>query len=176
LHGEGEVSPGKGSSLERLYLLSKAHGSGSRIALVLSTWFGAGLVPHAPGTFGSAAALPPALLLANAGLPFKILGLAILAGLAVWACGLHSKLDGNPDPPQAVMDEVAGMAFSLCFIPCTWFNAIAGFCLFRFFDILKPFPIKRTERLKGGLGIVADDLAAGLYTMLALMLTERIGG
>lgn len=134
------------------------------------------MAPLAPGTFGSAAALPLAVLLAYSGLPFKIFGLTTLVGLAVWACGVHSKLVGNPDPPQAVMDEAAGMALSLSFIPCTWFNAIAGFCLFRFFDILKPFPIKRTERLKGGFGIVADDLAAGIYTMLALMLAERVIG
>lgn len=154
----------------------KRGASGERLALVLSTWFGVGLIPFAPGSFGSAAALPVAVLISLAQLRVKLVSLAILIGLAVWACNVHSILKGGPDPPQAVIDEAAGLTVALCFVPCTWFNIIAGFCLFRLFDIFKPFPIKKIERLKGGWGIVADDLAAGLYAMFALMLINGIAG
>lgn len=134
-----------------------------KAALVLSTWFGCGLVPFAPGTLGTIASLPVVLWLGRHPIPHRVLGLAVLTALAVWSSGRSQQLFGKSDPSEVVIDEVAGFVLTLFLLPISWLTVICGFILFRFFDILKPFPIRRSERLKGGLGVVMDDLLAGLY-------------
>jgi phosphatidylglycerophosphatase A len=97
-------------------------------------------------------------------LPWPVyLGAAIvLTAIAVWAAGRMAAELGQPDPPQVVIDEMAGMWLAAIALPPTLYDLAAVFLLFRFIDVVKPAPIPRLERLRGGLGIVADDVAAGL--------------
>ncbi|MBW1704524.1 MAG: phosphatidylglycerophosphatase A [Deltaproteobacteria bacterium] len=134
-----------------------------KIALVLSTWFGIGLFPVVPGTLGTLGAIPFVILLIDLGVLYKTLIFVIFAAIAVWVSGRTQDLLKDHDPSAVVIDEVAGFFLTMFFLPFSWLTLVLGFILFRFFDILKPYPIKRLERLKGGFGIVMDDLLAGLY-------------
>jgi phosphatidylglycerophosphatase A len=142
-----------------------------RLAIALATFFYVGYCPIAPGTAGSAAALPLYALLRWVGWPW--LDVATIVGLfavGVWAGSVAEAYYGRVDPGHVVLDEVIGMLITLLFLPVTWVGAIIGFLLFRVFDIVKPFPARQCERLHGGLGIMADDVVAGLYANLALRL------
>ena len=135
-----------------------------KISLMLSTWFFSGLMPLAPGTFGTIGSVPFIIALSYLDVYFKSLTLVILIVVAVWSSGKSGEIMGRKDPPEIVIDEVAGFSVTMCFLPPTLVGIISGFILFRLMDIFKPFPIKRLEKgLKGGYGIVADDLMAGLY-------------
>jgi phosphatidylglycerophosphatase A len=143
--------------------------SGGKAALVLSTWFGAGLLPLGPGTFGTLASFPLAIGLIYLDPFYRLLGLAVLVAGATWSSGRHERLTKTKDPREVVVDEVAGFLVATIFLPPSWLTFGCGFVLFRFFDILKPFPIRRLEKaFRGGAGVVVDDLAAGLYAFLSL--------
>jgi phosphatidylglycerophosphatase A len=90
----------------------------------------------------------------------------LLAG--IWGCGIAERHFRRTDPGHAVIDEVVGMLVTLAFVPVGPGGAIAGFFLFRLFDIVKPWPVRDLERLPGGVGIMADDVLAGIYGNLAL--------
>lgn len=139
-----------------------------KAALVLATWFGSGLAPVASGTFGTLAAFPLAYGVYAAGGVAGTLMVTALVSLAFWSAERVRLILRRDDPSPVVIDEVAGLLVTLIGVPPSWFGWTAGFFLFRFFDILKPYPIRRLERLKGGLGIVADDLLAGVYARIAL--------
>ena len=131
--------------------------------------FGAGLAPVAPGTFGTLAAIPFFLLLTELGAVWyaAVLLAAFVAGIGLCARAAES-LDSH-DHPSIVWDEMVGLWVALCFIPFSWGAVILGFVLFRVFDILKPWPIGLIDRrMKGGLGIMLDDVAAGVLANLAL--------
>ena len=139
-------------------------------AVLLATWFGAGLIRSAPGTWGSLAALPCAWLVARdfgqAGLVDAIL-LVFLCGW--WAASKIKEKTGESDPRYIVIDEVAGQGVALLFVPPDLYLYFVGFLLFRLFDILKPWPIHLVEtRFRGGFGVMIDDLAAGTYAALSL--------
>ena len=140
-----------------------------RLPLALATAFGAGYAPVAPGTAGSAVGLLAYALLVRAapvwGVPVAVL---LLIPVGVWASAVGERRFGGRDPRPVVIDEVAGMLLALAFAPIGARSAIVGFLLFRFFDIVKPFPAGRVERLQGGAGVMADDLVAGLYANVAL--------
>jgi len=151
--------------------------------VLIATGFGAGTLPKAPGTAGSllAVALFSALLygLEGAVLEFSYLFvLAWLLPLALWSTE-HARSRWSAHDPQAiVIDEVAGQwvayagllfAVRLGWSAAGWKSLLAGFILFRVFDVLKPFPIRRAERLGGAAGIVVDDLLAGVYAAAALL-------
>ena len=131
--------------------------------LILSTWFGAGLFPLAPGTFGTLGAIPLILLVDGLGLLSKALFLVVFLAVAVWSAGRCQDLVRRNDPSEVVIDEVAGFLLTMVYLPPIWPAIVLGFVLFRLFDILKPYPIRRIEMLRGGFGIVLDDLLAGLY-------------
>jgi phosphatidylglycerophosphatase A len=140
-------------------------------ALCLASWFGVGLMPVAPGTFGTLTALPLVLVLSHMGELYEGLALLILVPLAVWSSSLSERCLGRSDPPEVVVDEVAGFLLTLFLLPLSWLTLCLGFVLFRFFDIAKPFPIRWFEKnLKGGTGVVLDDLMAGIYANLGLRL------
>jgi phosphatidylglycerophosphatase A len=115
-------------------------------ALCLSSWFGAGLMPLAPGTFGTLTALPLVLILNHLGELYEGLALLLLVPLAVWSSSLSERCLGRNDPPEVVVDEVAGFLLTLFLLPLSWLTLCLGFILFRLFDIAKPFPIGWFER------------------------------
>ncbi|HEV2350071.1 MAG TPA: phosphatidylglycerophosphatase A [Terriglobia bacterium] len=146
-------------------------------AVWIATSGGVGFFPFAPGTAGSAVGL--GLVMAIAALPLAriwqqaaIAALALALGaLGVWAATQAEKYFAKTDPGQVVIDEVVGQMITLLFCPAaTWKWLLAGFVLFRFFDVVKPFPARRLERAPGGWGIMLDDVAAGIYGALALAL------
>lgn len=142
-----------------------------KVALVLSIWFGAGLLPGMPGTFGTLGALPLYFAIVALGTWYKIMSIAIIVGLAIWSSWRAQCILGRGDAREIVIDEVAGFLLTTIFFPFTWLALGAGFCLFRFFDVLKPPPIKKIERITtGGLGIVLDDLVASVYAFVCVWL------
>lgn len=144
-------------------------------ALAIATLFGAGRSPVAPGTAGTLAAVP-LVYLAGRLLPewgFAAATVA-LALVGVWAADRAACVLARKDPGAVVIDEAAGFFVTLLFLPVGAFTLGAGFLLFRALDILKPPPARRAERLRGGWGIVADDLVAGFYANLALRLAQAV--
>jgi phosphatidylglycerophosphatase A len=140
----------------------------SRLILALATWGGTGYLPYAPGTWGSAAALPLWWLLTQFG-PFGYtLALAGLLVVAVIVAGPAQALLGQVDPSAIVIDEAAGLLVALAWVPLNWVWILAGFVLFRAFDILKPWPISRFDRGHRGLYVVLDDVAAGVAARVVL--------
>mgnify|MGYP001030621391 FL=1 len=136
---------------------------------IIATFFGLGYAPLAPGTVTSLAVLFLHKLVL-AGLPWFVpVGLfALFLAAGVPAATSFAADAGKEDPGTVVIDEAAGQLLVFLFLPPTWLNLGLGFVLFRFFDILKPFPISRAERLPRGWGIMADDLAAGLAGAILL--------
>lgn len=132
--------------------------------------FGSGLSPKAPGTMGTLAALPLIGLAHLLSFPLWLLFLiTTLAGL--WLAEKSSKALGVHDHSGIVIDEFAGMMLTLLFIPLSWFSVLMGFALFRLFDIWKPWPIRVIDqKVHGGLGIMLDDLLAGVYSALSLQI------
>lgn len=139
-----------------------------RIAFVIATWFGCGRSSVAPGTVGSIGALPLYFLVRQGG-PWAVLGVAILvAAVGTWASNMVLRETAQHDPQYVVVDEVAGVLLTLAAAPPTIGGVTMGVLLFRFFDIVKPFPIRRAEDLPRGWGIMADDLVAGSWAALAI--------
>ena len=149
----------------------KERGLLDKIALISSIWFGAGLIPGMPGTFGTVAAIPLYVAGSLLGPQYQFSILLIIVIGAIWSSHRSQRILGSDDSPVIVVDEVAGYLLTTAFIPFTWSALAGGFFLFRFFDILKPPPIKTIEKkLKGGIGIVTDDLLAGIYAHISLRL------
>jgi phosphatidylglycerophosphatase A len=136
-------------------------------AVACATTLGVGYAPFAPGTFGSAAGLLLWWLLPASPV---VQGSAIVAVfvLGVWSASVAERHFNKTDPGFVVIDEVLGMLVTLLLNPVGWGGAFAGFLLFRIFDVIKPYPANRLERLHGGMGIMADDAMAGIYANLAL--------
>ena len=142
----------------------------TRAALVIATALGAGYAPLAPGTFGSAVGLLFWFVLPDVHW-VQVLAIVATSVVGAWSGSVAEEHFQRRDPGQVVVDEVAGMMVTLAFNPLpslAW--AAAAFVLFRAADIVKPFPVDRLERLPGGIGIMADDLAAGVYANVALRL------
>lgn len=150
-----------------------------RLAVALATWFYCGYAPKAPGTVGSICAWAMAWFLVHRlGLPAWTLAIAALtlAPIAIWSSDAASSAFGTKDPSRVVIDEVVGQWIALAAAAdCSWPQWIAALVLFRVFDIAKPLGIRRLERLKGGLGVVADDTAAGACAMIGVALMRWIG-
>lgn len=140
----------------------------SHPAHFIALGFGAGLAPKAPGTFGSLAALPLFWLLSQANLGLATFGTVIVLGFGVgiWACAITGKNLGVADHGGIVWDEIVAMWLILALVPFGWAEWLGAFALFRFFDILKPWPIRQLDaRLKNGLGVMLDDLLAAVYAL-----------
>ncbi len=142
--------------------------SGDRWILFLATGCGTGNIPVAPGTFGSLIGLVLAWGVAGFASFYWVAFTLIFCGLAVWVAHRAENLMGSKDPGAIVIDEMAGMLVACAWLPLTVFSAVVLFVLFRLFDIIKPFPVGWVDRhFSGGLGIVADDLVAGILANLA---------
>jgi phosphatidylglycerophosphatase A len=141
-------------------------------ARLLATAGGLGYLPLAPGTYGSV--LGAALCFPLLSLPWPVLagGAAALTAVAVWAAGQVAAARGRADPSEVVIDEIAGMWWAALLLPASLYDLGAVFFLFRLFDVVKPSPIGRLERLPGGLGIVADDVAAGILARVTWWLLK----
>jgi phosphatidylglycerophosphatase A len=138
-----------------------------KAAVLLATGFYAGRAPHAPGTVGTLVALPFCFALAKLDTLWAGAVLVLFVVAAIRVAGRAEVLLGRKDAPGIVIDEMAGMMIGLAGLPFTLETAVVGFAAFRIFDILKPFPARRIDtRMSGGLGIVLDDVVAGVYTNL----------
>lgn len=146
-----------------------------RLALFAATAAYSGYAPVAPGTAGSAVGLACIAVLRWSGMPALgecAVGVALCA-LGIWASSRAETYFGSFDPGPVVIDEVVGVFVTLAFLSVGWSGAIAGFVLFRIFDVVKPFPSGRVERLPGGWGVMADDVVAGVYAHASLRLVLR---
>ncbi len=168
-------------SSETETIVPQAKGTRTAWAWTVATFFGAGLGKPGPGTWGSVAAvllwcayvelLHPS---ANGLLGALLAGIVVAIGLGVPAATIAARESGRHDPGFVVIDEVAGQWIALLGSPFGWKTALLGFALFRLFDITKPFPVRRLERLPDGWGIVFDDVAAGLYALGVSLLLQRL--
>jgi len=141
----------------------------SQVAIAFASFGYVGFAPVAPGTVGSAAAIPFFLLLRlahSAWLEIAVCAAIVAAG--AWSARITEQALGVADPGPVVIDEVVGMFVSLLFLPATPLVVLAGFVAFRVFDIVKPWPADRLEHVPGGWGVMADDVMAGVYANLTL--------
>jgi len=146
----------------------KRAGPAEKIALIISLWFGAGLAPRAKGTFGTLAAVAPVAAIKYLGAASECIFIIVLVSIALWSSHVARNCLERDDPSEVVIDEAAGFCLSVFLLPFTWIGLCLGFLLFRFFDILKPFPIGMIDRrVKGGAGIVLDDIVAGIFANIA---------
>lgn len=151
-----------------------------RWAWLLGTFFGIGHLRPGPGTWASLATVVLWRLLAPwGGEPWRSLATAIAAAaiavIGIAAASHVARALGRNDPAVVVIDEVAGQLIALIAVPLRWKTLLASLILFRVFDVLKPLPLRRLERLPGGTGIVLDDVGAGLYALLVLQGLLRLG-
>jgi phosphatidylglycerophosphatase A len=143
----------------------------------LAFGFGAGLSPVAPGTAGTVVAVGLELLMRPLGLPVRVAIVIAVCVAGVWICGESARRLGAHDHPGIVWDEFAGYFLAMLAAPSGWPWVLAGFVLFRFFDVLKPWPIRELDHgIHGGLGIMLDDLVAGLFAGLILLAGKGILG
>jgi phosphatidylglycerophosphatase A len=138
----------------------------------LACGFGSGLAPVAQGTFGSLAALLPWLLLRQYSLPLNVVVIVIGFAVGVWACDIAGRALGVDDHRSLVWDEFIGQWIALLpALVAPWWTIALGFALFRLFDVWKPWPIRYVDRhLKGGLGVMTDDVIAGIFAAVVLKL------
>ena len=150
-----------------------------RLLMFIATGAGSGRLPLAPGTWGSAVGVLLWLAIGRFSLPVYWAMVGVLFVIGIAAAGAAEKIVDQGDPGLVVIDEIVGQLITLAAAPYHPASALAGFALFRLFDILKPFPVGWIDRhLHGGLGVMLDDVAAGLYALmvvqLGLQLWERL--
>lgn len=145
------------------------------LAVVVGTGLGTGFAPIAPGTAGSALAVLFYWPLATAGLPALALAVAVLLPVGTWAAAVCGKRYGNHDHGRIVVDEVLGQFIALATFPAGPGWLAAGFLLFRFYDIWKPFPARQIDRQwRSAAGVIADDVVAGIYANLTLQVLRAL--
>ncbi len=135
---------------------------------ILATGLGAGYSPVAPGTLGTLVAIPLYYFLSEIPFPLYEITLVSFFFLAVWVSEKTGAVFGKKDDRRIIIDEMMGFFITMLWIPKTTLLIIAGFVLFRFFDILKPPPIRLVEKARGGYGVVLDDVVAGAYANILL--------
>ena len=140
-----------------------------KIAELISTWFWVGKMKVAPGTWGTLATMPLVLLLSWSGPVIYMAFTLVLLFVGILAADIYEKSLGEHDSSSIVIDEVVGMLIAMTWLPMTWQSLVFGFLIFRFFDIFKPFPISWLDKkIGGGLGVMIDDVAAGIITNMIL--------
>lgn len=138
--------------------------------------FGVGLAPKAPGTFGTLAAIPFVFLTMMAPLWLQLVVAIAICAIGIWFCDVASRDAGVHDHPAIVWDEVAGFYITMIGAAISWQTLLVGFILFRFFDIVKPWPITLLDKhVKGGFGIMVDDILAGIFSLICLQLVVYYG-
>ena len=145
------------------YLKNPIHG--------LALGFGSGLMPKAPGTFGTLAAIPVYLLCKDLSLLYYLLFVSVVSVLGIYICHYTSQALKVHDHPGIVIDEFAGYFITMIAIPFSWQWMLLGFVLFRIFDVWKPWPISLLDKkVRGGFGIMIDDIVAGLFALAVMHL------
>jgi phosphatidylglycerophosphatase A len=151
-----------------------------KLAISIASGLGSGYSPVAPGTAGSVVGVIIAILFVIlSGLKIfsgyiYVLTTAVIFAAGVWSAGRAEVIYGEKDCGKIVIDEIAGMLVTLYLVPFDWRWLLAGFLFFRFFDIVKPFPARRIDqRVKGGWGVMLDDIAAGVYANISLQILVR---
>ena len=138
---------------------------------------GAGLAPRAPGTAGTAVAIPLYLAIAAQPVAVYLLAVALVIAVGIWVCGRTARELGVHDHPGIVLDEIAGFLITMSALPLDWRWIAAGFVAFRLLDIAKPWPISLADRrIGGGLGIMLDDVLAGILACAALHAVRQVFG
>lgn len=141
----------------------------------MATGFRVGYSPLAPGTLGTLIAIPIYFFLSEITSPLYELTLLTFFFLSSWISGQAEKYFGKSDDQRIVIDEMTGFLITMLWVPKTTLFMVIGFFLFRFFDIFKPFPIRLIDkRLKGGFGVVLDDVVAGVYANIILQVIDLI--
>ncbi len=145
-------------------------------ATLVATSMGAGFVPVAPGHSGTLTAVAMAWGLLHLGRWALVAGFVVITAIGTYASSVFLKAWGRDDDQRIVIDEVAGYLLTVMFVPGTWVNLIAGFFLFRLFDVWKPQPVRYVDQtVGGGWGVMLDDLVAGVYGALFLFALDRSG-
>lgn len=142
--------------------------------VLLAAWGPCGFSPVAPGTMGTLGAIPLAWVLSRLGGPVHLAVTAALLALGVFAAGRAARYWGIGDASPIVVDEVVGYLLTMAFVPFNVWTALAGFVLFRLFDMTKPWPISALDRIKTGLGVMLDDVGAGVLGWAALQGLLRV--
>ncbi len=141
----------------------------------ISLGFGSGLAPKAPGTFGTLVGIPFVLIFAELSISWYLLVTLLFFILGVWACQHYSEHLGVHDHGSIVWDEVVGYMITLAVVPPLWYWIVLGFIFFRLFDIWKPWPIQLLDKhVHGGFGIMIDDVLAGVYAALVLLVIQFV--
>ncbi|MGA7829319.1 MAG: phosphatidylglycerophosphatase A [Geobacteraceae bacterium] len=145
-----------------------------KFIVLCASWFGTGFSPFASGTVGTLAAIPLYLILSYLSLPLYLLTLLAFFFFSCWAAGHAEEIFNEKDSGKIVIDEVIGYVITMTAVPPSWLSIVAGFLLFRFFDITKIPPARYFDRkMKNGYGVVLDDVVAGIYACLSLHLLLR---
>jgi phosphatidylglycerophosphatase A len=144
---------------------------------LLALGFGSGAAPKAPGTFGTVVGVLFYVPFSYLHLVTYLCLLMVMFVIGVYVCGKTAKDLGVHDHGAIVWDEIVGYLITMLFVPLSVTGVLVGFCLFRLFDIWKPWPIKKMdEKIHGGLGIMMDDVAAGIYAMLCMAFFSFLAG
>jgi phosphatidylglycerophosphatase A len=138
-----------------------------------ATFFGVGFLPRMPGTWGSMCGAG-IYLLTRYSWPAYWSAAILITAAGFLVSGKYEAAQRYKDPPEIVIDEVSGMLFTYALVSFSLANLAAGFCLFRFFDIVKPYPIRNIESLPGSAGIMLDDLLAALYSAVSLYAMNQV--
>ena len=146
-----------------------------KIIIFFASGFLTGYSPVVSGTVGTVAGIAVYLPLSLLPIPLYIFAAILLTGAAVWLSAEAARIYDHKDPPEVVIDEIAGYLFAMATFAPDWRFIAAGFFIFRFFDIVKPFPANRiNDKVTGGTGIVFDDVVAGIYTNVCLQLMRLL--
>jgi|SRR5208283_5949306 len=138
------------------------------VVLFIATGAYFGKFPMAPGTAGTVVGVLLYLLIKGLPPGWYVVVCILVVGIGIWTAGETEKLLEKKDAPSIVIDEIAGYLISLALLPSGWGFVLAGFILFRLFDIAKPWPLKRLQDIHGGMGVMLDDIGAGIYTNAVL--------
>jgi len=141
-----------------------------KIIKLLAAGFGSGLTPFAPGTIGTLVGIPICLVCLPLTWPLRFLVVVVLSALAIFISGRAEMIYQKKDDQRIVIDEIAGFQVAMLPVAVTGLHLCVAFVLFRIFDIWKPFPIRNLQQLPGGWGVVIDDVAAGIYAGVVMLL------
>lgn len=143
----------------------------NKLLINIATLFGIGKISRAPGTLATLATIPLWYVMAQSGPIIYMTITFLFFPLGVWAAQAYENHAGTHDSKEIVIDEVVGFLITMTWLPITWQSVVLGFCLFRFFDIVKPPPIRQLDqKIPGGFGVMVDDVAAGIISSILMQL------